>query len=487
MNADVAKRIQALFRKFDEDGNGKIGVSEIHKMFSSFSPRLTEEEIARAVWQIDSNHDGSIDYAEFVAWLQGTKFKKGALKEVESAVQTVEKNAKELMMKIPFALAFSVTSTGSIKEWDLRTGRELFCLGMRSPSRKWRATTVESDRMLEDLARADKAPHYGDVNCISVCFVKRQFITAAGDYTLKLWDFEGHVLQTYRGSRSVVMCADINFERSEMISGDLSSQLCCWSLKESTPLVRFPCEENTAVRPPVRCVKVDWESGIALCAVGKNLQLWDIKSSSRCPPRRFEGHEDEVIALIVDWKNKIAISGSSDRTLRRWYLSFKTGRLLETFVGVGVNTCITWGPEEMSFVTGDEAGCIRVWNAKSGDCLSTMDGHEDQVLCLSDVNLDCVVSSSRDGTLRIWNLKTQECLRRIPVATVCLGTWVVGVAAMPIKDERASSARVERCLKRSPRRRRIESAELEELGDALPGIAELEELGDALPGIVQIE
>lgn len=47
-------------------------------------------------------------------------------------------------------------------------------------------------------------------------------------------------------------------------------------------------------------------------------------------------------------------------------------------------------------------GLATLWNATTGECLQTLEGHTDEITCVAVLPDGCVVSGSSDSTLRIW-------------------------------------------------------------------------------------
>jgi hypothetical protein len=68
--------LESLFRFFDADGNGKIDREEFKTGLSSLATVLgktfTEEQVYELVDAIDTDHDGEIDYQEFLSKFQTT-------------------------------------------------------------------------------------------------------------------------------------------------------------------------------------------------------------------------------------------------------------------------------------------------------------------------------------------------------------------------------------------------------------------------------
>jgi U3 small nucleolar RNA-associated protein 13 len=54
---------------------------------------------------------------------------------------------------------------------------------------------------------------------------------------------------------------------------------------------------------------------------------------------------------------------------------------------------------------------VKVWNLSSGQCISTLSGHQTSLVKVSWLNLGLqVLSASVDGVVKVWNLKKQACV-----------------------------------------------------------------------------
>ena len=62
----------------------------------------------------------------------------------------------------------------------------------------------------------------------------------------------------------------------------------------------------------------------------------------------------------------------------------------------------------------------QVWNASTGLCSSTLQGHTGGVWCL-EMKDDLIVSGSTDRTLRVWNANNGDC-NQVSIATLTIST-----------------------------------------------------------------
>jgi Ca2+-binding EF-hand superfamily protein len=64
-----ADMVSATFRLWDTEGNGLIRNDELSRILVKLNPKLTKTQATALVSTIDSDHDGNVDYDEFVDFL----------------------------------------------------------------------------------------------------------------------------------------------------------------------------------------------------------------------------------------------------------------------------------------------------------------------------------------------------------------------------------------------------------------------------------
>jgi len=213
------------------------------------------------------------------------------------------------------------------------------------------------------------------------------------------------------------------------------SQLKLWSFEKNIPLDTFQCDKGG-----VFCMDADFDSNRLLCGAGKNIQLWNLKDRTTIADdghnvkkasclKRLEGHQQQVNGLVADWAKKLVVSGSNDKTLRRW--NFETGELLQVFGASDTEIlCLGGSLCDRRVISGDVNG-LKVWDPLAGECVRTLTGHSDAVISISTTRTHFVLSGSRDGTVKCWDLRDGTCVR-----TLAAGDgekiWVIGVRAQPM-------------------------------------------------------
>ena len=117
------------------------------------------------------------------------------------------------------------------------------------------------------------------------------------------------------------------------------------------------------------------------------------------PPEelRLAGHKGDVFALVE--AGGAVCSASHDGTIAVWdKATLRLSRQLSAPGGGGVWSLAVW---QGRLVSGHHDRCIRVWDLATGDCQTTLEGHESSVCCLTVCGAR-LVSGSYDGRLRFW-------------------------------------------------------------------------------------
>ena len=65
---DEQAEIREIFDHYDADKNGTIERSEFAALLAALDADMSEDEIATGMKALDDNHNGRIDFDEFVAW-----------------------------------------------------------------------------------------------------------------------------------------------------------------------------------------------------------------------------------------------------------------------------------------------------------------------------------------------------------------------------------------------------------------------------------
>ncbi|CAK0805171.1 unnamed protein product [Prorocentrum cordatum] len=131
-----------------------------------------------------------------------------------------------------------------------------------------------------------------------------------------------------------------------------------------------------------------------------------------------EEHSDMELSILQSYCGQrpkmqaaTALSGSEDNTLKLWELS--TGRCLRTLEGhTDEVMCVTAHGKDGA-LSGSQDKALKLWELSTGRCLRTLTGHASAAMCVTALGEDGALSGSMDKTLKLWELSTGRCLRTL--------------------------------------------------------------------------
>jgi WD40 repeat protein len=309
--------------------------------------------------------------------------------------------------------AVSASSDGTLKVWDLETGRVL------------RTLTGYSDSLC----------------CVTVAADGQRAVFGSADKTLKVWDLAtGRVLRTLEGHSDSVKGVALTPDGKRAVSASWDKTLKVWDLDTGLALRTLAGHsgEVTGV-----AVTPDGKRAVS-ASMDRTLKVWDLDTGLEL--RTLEGHHDYIWSVVVSHSNHVngvavtpdgkrAVSASTDNTLKVWDLD--TGRALRTLEGHSSSVegvAVTLDGKRAVSASWDRT--LKVWDLETGRALRTLEGHSREVTGVA-VTPDGkrAVSASYDKTLKVWDLKTGRALRSLEGHI----SFVYGVAMTP-DGKRAVSA-----------------------------------------------
>jgi WD40 repeat protein/ankyrin repeat protein/serine/threonine protein kinase len=242
------------------------------------------------------------------------------------------------------------------------------------------------------------------------------------DDTVRIWDTHtGSCLQVLKGHDGIVSTVALSMDGRWALSGSSDNTVKLWDVATGACLRTFEGHRN-----PLASVCLSSDGRLALSAGNNNaLRLWDV-ATGRCLGS-FEGHSnvtrmdqdkarafemfgyvsETVQSVCLSSDYRLALSGSSDNTLKLWETA--TGRCVRTFEGhKGAVRSVTLSADGRFAVSGSGDHTIRIWDTATGACLRTLEGHEASVNSVAlSPDGRFVLSGGADNTLRLWELDWQ--------------------------------------------------------------------------------
>jgi predicted Ser/Thr protein kinase len=122
----------------------------------------------------------------------------------------------------------------------------------------------------------------------------------------------------------------------------------------------------------------------------------------------LEGHTDRVLAVAFSPRDRVLVSGGSDRTLKVWDL--RTGAVMST-IGphAGKVEALAFSPDGRRVAAVTEAGEgapgeVKIWELAGGRLSADLKGHEDGVNCVAfSPDGATLATGDRSGQIRLWD------------------------------------------------------------------------------------
>lgn len=139
-------------------------------------------------------------------------------------------------------------------------------------------------------------------------------------------------------------------------------------------------------------------------AMNGSLKIWDAAHLTLI--REIKAHASNIKSMVYIASRNILVSGSEDRSIKYWDID--TGLSLKTIVTRSkINVLELLGN---TLIVASENGTISLFNALSGEQLSTINAHQNPILALKKISKNQFVTASGDYTTKVWDLNDERCL-----------------------------------------------------------------------------
>lgn len=318
----------------------------------------------------------------------------------------------------------SESRDNTIRLWNVATGEELssrdgHLTGVNSVTFSPDGTRIacgSTDETIE-LWDAANGRHigslYGDSDFVtSVCFSPDGTRIAAGcaDRTIKLWDSAtGAQLRTFRGHTDWVMSVAFSEDGTRIASGSSDKTIKLWDAVTGgeARTLRGHTGEVTSLsfRPD--------GTRIASAGFDNTMRLWNSVTGLEIKTFRVQEYEVGRVSFSPNATRLAAFGGFKDSTIR--LLDAATGEVLSSLEGHADEvTDLSFCPDGTNIVSGSSDNTVKLWDVSNGNIIRTLRGHAKSVTSVSfSPDGTRIVSGSEDTTIKLWNAATGTVLRTL--------------------------------------------------------------------------
>jgi DNA-binding beta-propeller fold protein YncE len=249
--------------------------------------------------------------------------------------------------------------------------------------------------------------HQGFVECVAFRFDGKRLASAGGDGVVRLWDpMSGEELLRFEGHADVVHSIDFSPDGRHLASAGRDNLVKVWDADSGKEI--FTLTGHTA---PVLSVAFR-PDGKWLASAGRDqtVRVWDAATGTHLAT--YKGHTGEISGVAFSPDGRLLASGSQDKTVKVWD---ELGNEVVTFRGhLQPIHGVAFSPDGRYIASansrasgvkenGEEAGAVKVWEARTGREFFTLRGHTGPItgVCFSPDGRS-LATSSRDKSVKIW-------------------------------------------------------------------------------------
>ena len=166
--------------------------------------------------------------------------------------------------------------------------------------------------------------HEGQVRSVAVTPDGHYLISGGLDGTVGLWELEtGQEVRLFTGHHGEVRSVAVTPDGRYAVSGSSDKTVRVWELETGREVRCFTGHEEW-----VNCVAVTPDGRYVVSGSGGSwdrdkwidctVRVWELATGREV--RRFAGHKDWVRSVLVTPDGRYVVSGSSDGTVRLWYI-----------------------------------------------------------------------------------------------------------------------------------------------------------------------
>jgi WD40 repeat protein len=290
-------------------------------------------------------------------------------------------------------LALSGGSDGTVRLWDLTTGKEVKQL----------------------------SGHQSQVHGVAFSGDGRLALTGSLDMTARVWDVaEGRELVCFRGHKDWVRSVSFSADGKRALTasggpGSIDCTVRLWDVANGQEIRTMKGHVN-----PVTCAVFTPDGRQAVSGSDDGtVRLWDLSDGSEL--RKYLGHQEHVYGVAVSGDGQVIASVGGDKTIRLWDL--KSPKEIRHLDGhTELLTSVAFSPDGLRVLSGSMDKTVRLWDRESGRQLARFEGSQGGVKCVAFSGDDrFALSAGTDKVVRLWRLPPPDVLAAKPDAPLVIG------------------------------------------------------------------
>ncbi len=238
----------------------------------------------------------------------------------------------------------------------------------------------------------------------------KMIASASRDKTIKLWRLDGTTVQTLVGHNDEVNSVAWSPDGKMIVSGSVDNTVKLWSLENKASGQEFGTKVQTLKGHGGWVISVAWSSDgkmIASASRDRTVKLWSREGKEL---QTLKGHNHTVMSVSFSPDSDILATASWDKTIKLWsrknHSSFQT-RPDKIFKGHDKGIISVSFSPDGKIASASADNTVKLWSRDTRE-IHTFKGHNDQVMSVSfSPDSKTIATGSVDKTVRLWNLESQ--------------------------------------------------------------------------------
>jgi transducin (beta)-like 1 len=231
--------------------------------------------------------------------------------------------------------------------------------------------------------------------------------TGSSDGIARIWDAKGTLKHKLQKHTSHIFVLKWSKSGDYLLSGSADKLAIVWDTSSGSVKQVFDFHTQP-------CLDVDWRNNNSFATCSGDTLIHVCELGRTKPVVTFSGHTSEVNAIRWDPQGQILASCSDDKTAKLWRMD--STKPIQDLKGHDLDIyTLRWSPtgpgsknpsKSPLLATASFDKTVRIWDTTSGNCLQTLDRHEEAVYSISfSPDGEYIASGSLDRCLNIWSVK----------------------------------------------------------------------------------
>jgi len=145
-----------------------------------------------------------------------------------------------------------------------------------------------------------------------------------------------------------------------------------------------------------------------------NLHMKQYKISDSSLIKVWRGHEGPILTIDYHVSGGLAVTGSSDRTIKVW--DIEKGYCTHNFQEQDVVSTVRFHPKKLEIISVCSDLNIRIWDLMTKECSLVLSNHLSLISGITFSNSgNELISAGRDKVLNVWDMKSSTPKKTIPI------------------------------------------------------------------------